>query len=217
MEIACECHPFEYRDVGTYHAKKWKEYFGKKKKPRSKGSKRWQYPCRQLVPADKKEFLYLLPQTPQCEGLHMLATEKNCKRQMVHFDIDPNEMQRSRTGTNDVGFGVIPITEAGANLDVLRWSHRAHLTHDGTYFREEFPRELTTVEVPYGCVLFCHPRLAHAGSATPDNQPADGRPRFHFYAGKHYLKTFKVKHPKGFKKRKPRDIDYWYQPHSPKT
>ena len=113
----------------------------------------------------------------------MLATEKNCKRQMVHFDIDPNEMQRSRTGTNDVGFGVIPITEAGANLDVLRWSHRAHLTHDGTYFREEFPRELTTVEVPYGCVLFCHPRLAHAGSATPDNQPADGRPRFHFYAG----------------------------------
>lgn len=196
----------------------WYEYFNTTTSAHSyAGSGRWhcenmdfptgmQAKIRKLTSAELgPRWREVLPQE-----ISLLATGKNTERQAVHHDsktvVSSRSTRTAKDATSPVGFAVMPLTDNGTCLDVVRGSHK------GPYVVETIPgsskqcnkykgtNELTTVVCPYGYILFCHPQLAHAGTATPRDQPLDGRPRFHFYCEATGEKkvTFPVRHDDSF-------------------
>ena len=140
-----------------------------------------------------------LPCSSVPAGDHLLFTDPNVDQQMVHTDHRLSIDDR-RQRTVDPGFVVIPATANGANLVVARGlAPLGYKLKDTEAIPEpSVANDLTLVTVPYGYALICAATLAHAGAATPADQPEDGRPRFHVYCGNYEKKTTEVRHLKGW-------------------
>ena len=124
--------------------------------------------------------------------------------------LDPDELTKrfvavsSRTTKKgkeeEIGFIVIPVTEAGTNLCVSRGSHKVeYCKKEGDQcIPADFSNDAPPIEIPFGYAMMCSRNLAHAGARTGPDQPPDGRPRIHVYCMDKTGSTFPVRHEKNW-------------------
>ena len=64
------------------------------------------------------------------QEISLLATGKNTERQAVHHDsktvVSSRSTRTAKDATAPVGFAVMPLTDNGTCLDVVRGSHKGH-------------------------------------------------------------------------------------------
>ncbi|EGB03357.1 hypothetical protein AURANDRAFT_68070 [Aureococcus anophagefferens] len=122
-------------------------------------------------------------------GEVVLATEENVDQQIMHTD---HEAKKGKE--EEIGFIVIPVTEAGTNLCVSRGSHKVeYCKKEGDQcIPADFSNDAPPIEIPFGYAMMCSRNLAHAGARTGPDQPPDGRPRIHVYCMDKTGSTFPI-------------------------
>ena len=171
----------------------WTNYFGTDTTALAKRSGRWMNSKIKLSVSTHANLSSITGAGTM--GEVVLATEPNVDRQLVHTDHEAKPGKEE-----EIGFIVIPVTEAGTNLCVSRGSHKVeYCTKEGDQcVPADFSNDVVPIEIPFGYAMMCSRNLAHAGAKTGPDQPPDGRPRIHVYCMQKTGSTFPVKHEKNW-------------------